>query len=113
MGNLPGRKHAVLLGICLSFPFISVFSQKLYSLQELTDSASRFYPQLAQKQALLNGAQASVTETKNLFLPLLRVNDQINLSTDNALPGSYLPYGIVPSTSSGVQSTNNGTAASG
>jgi outer membrane protein TolC len=113
MGNLPGRKYAVLLGICLIVPFLSAFSQKLYSLQELSDSASRYYPQLAQKQALLGGAQASVTETKNLFLPLLRVNDQINLSTDNTLPGSYLPYGIVPSTSSGVRSANDGTAASG
>ena len=113
MGILPGRKCAVLLGIYLSIPFVSVYSQKLYSLQELADSASRYYPQLYQKQALLNGARASVTETKNLFLPLLRVNDQVNLSTDNSLPGSYLSYGIVPSTSSGVRNTNDGSAASG
>jgi outer membrane protein TolC len=113
MGILPGRKCAVLLGLCLSIPFVSIFSQKLYSLQELTDSASRYYPQLLQKQALLSGARASVTETKNLFLPQLRVNDQINLSTDHALPGSYLSYGLVPSSSSGVRSANDGTTASG
>jgi outer membrane protein TolC len=102
-----------LFAICLVIPFVSVFSQKIYSLQDLADSASRYYPQLFQKQALLSGARASVIETKNLFLPLLRVNDQLNLSTDNSLPGSYLSYGIVPSTSSGVRSSNDGNAASG
>jgi outer membrane protein TolC len=113
MVKTPGRKIPVLFGIFLIIPVFSIFSQKTYSLQDLVDSASHYYPQLFQKQALLNGARASVTETRNAFLPLLRINDQLNISTDNSLPGSYLSYGIVPSTSSGVRSTNNGDVASG
>jgi outer membrane protein TolC len=110
---MPGGKRAVLFGICIVFPFVSLFSQKIYSLQELADSAGRYYPRLFQKQALLSGARASVIETKNLFLPVLKINDQVNVSTDNSLPGTYQPFGIVPSTSSGIREASDGNAASG
>jgi outer membrane protein TolC len=43
----------------------------------------------------------------------VRINDQVNISSDNSLPGSYLSYGIIPSASSGVRSANISDAASG
>ncbi len=54
-----------------------------------------------------------MTETRNQFLPAVRFNDQVNMATDNSVAGSYFPYGIIPSTSSGVRAANDYQAASG
>jgi outer membrane protein TolC len=107
------RKFPALTGLILLIPLLSVFAQQPnYTLRELVDSAAHYYPQLMQKQALLNSAEAAVTDAKHTFLPSLRVNEQIGLGTDNSIPGSYVSYGIIPSSSSGVRKDNNGQSAS-
>ena len=72
-----------------------------------------YLPRLLQKKALVNSASAAVSETRHQFLPALRFNDQVNLGSDNSIAGSYFPYGIIPSTSSGVRAENDYQAASG
>ncbi len=83
------------------------------SLKQLIDSARHHLPILAQKQALINGADAQTRFVRNSFLPTATVADELALSTDNSLPGSYSSYGIIPSTSSGIHSTNNYQPATG
>ena len=83
------------------------------SLSALNDSADHYLPRLLQKRALVNSASASITETRHQFLPAVRFNDQVNIGSDNSTAGSYFPYGIVPSTSSGVRAANDYQAASG
>jgi outer membrane protein TolC len=83
------------------------------SLQELTDAAKKHLPVIAQKQALVNSANAQTRFVRNSFLPSATVMDELAVSTDNSLPGSYLAYGIIPSTSSGVTASNNYQPASG
>jgi outer membrane protein TolC len=104
----------VALLICLVFPAFSLLAQsKVYLLQDLTNSAKLYLPQVLEKQALVNSAQAEVTDVKHSFLPLLRLNEQVNLGTDNSLAGSYFPFGVVPSTSSGVRGDNISQSSSG
>jgi outer membrane protein TolC len=66
-----------------------------------------------EKKALVNSAEANVTDTRHQFLPAVRFNDQVDIGTDNSVAGSYFPYGIIPSTSSGVANKNDLQAASG
>ncbi|MDP4130425.1 MAG: TolC family protein, partial [Bacteroidota bacterium] len=106
------RRFSALTGLILFIPIFSVFAQQSnYSLRQLVDSAQHYYPQLLQKQALLNSAEAAVTDAKHLFLPTLKVNEQVGLGTDNSIPGSYITYGIIPSASSGVRKGNNSQSA--
>lgn len=91
-----------------------VFSQApMLTLSALTDSADHYLPRLLQKKALLNSASANVSDVKHQFLPFFRVSDEVNLATDNSLPGSYYSYGIVPSTSAGIHPENDYQVASG
>jgi len=107
-----GGKNFRLLLIYL-FPVCGVLGQKPYSLYELTDSALRNLPQLLQKKALINSGQSVVKDVRHQFIPFLRANAQVNLGTDNSLPGSYYSFGIIPSTSSGISNQNNGQSAMG
>jgi outer membrane protein TolC len=110
---LIGKQVAFTTGLIFLLS-MSVYSQKPYlSLSELIDSADHYWPRLMEKKAQLNSASVAVTETRHQFLPAFRFNDQVNLGSDNSIAGSYFPYGIVPSTSSGVRAENDYQAASG
>ncbi|HVU85636.1 MAG TPA: TolC family protein [Puia sp.] len=108
------RKFPVLTGLLFLLSPFSLFAQPpVYSLSRLVDSALHHYPLILQKQALLNSAEAAVTDARHSFLPSLQANEQINLGTDNSIPGSYVSYGIIPSSSSGIRDENNFRAAGG
>jgi len=114
MFNFPGGKRIVNTILLMALSSASVYSQKPFlSLSALNDSADHYLPRLMEKRALVNSAVASVTEARHEFLPAVRFNDQVNLGSDNSIAGSYFPYGIVPSTSSGVRAANDYQASSG
>jgi outer membrane protein TolC len=95
-------------------PATSVFSQKPFlTLSALNDSADHYLPRILEKRSLVSSATASIMEVRHQFLPAIRFNDQVNLGTDNSIAGSYFPYGIIPSSSSGVRSANDYQTASG
>jgi outer membrane protein TolC len=101
------RKNCWVCGICLLLlTVVASAQQKVYRLSELAAAATTQLPIIKQKQALLNGAKASLTDTRHSFLPQLKINDQVNLGTDNSLAGSYLPIGVNPSSSAGVRGDN-------
>jgi outer membrane protein TolC len=87
--------------------------QKNYSLSDLVDAAQHHMPVLFQKQALVDAARAGVTDARHSFLPSASVADELNLGTDNSIPGSYFTYGVIPSTSSGVRPSNDYQSAVG
>ncbi len=100
--------------ILLMITVSSVSAQnKNYTLPALADSARKYLPSLMEKQALLQAANASVTDTKHSFLPKLKFSEQLNIGSDNSLAGSYFTYGITPSTSAGVRNENNLQPATG
>lgn len=101
------RKCRVLLSLALMLPTFSVVAQQHYSLQNLLNKAQNNLPLLQQKQALVNAAKASVQEVQHSFLPAIKASEQLNISTDNSLPGSFFTFGITPSASAGVRAYNN------
>jgi outer membrane protein TolC len=104
---------------CYLFVLITLFISTVngqtnkYSLEDLIEASKQYLPSLLQKQALINSAQAAVTDVKHSFLPKLYVGDEVSIGTDNSMAGSYLQEVIVPSVSSGVTGANNYQPASG
>lgn len=108
------RKNNWALAILLLMPAANILAQqKRIALTDLITASQKHLPVFLQKQALINSSKAIITDTRHSFLPQIRINDQINLGTDNSLAGSYLPLGINPSVSSGVRADNNLQAATG
>ncbi len=108
-------KTACLL-LCLSVLYINAADaqqQKNYSLSDFVDSAEHHMPVLLQKQALVDASKASITDARHSFLPNAFIADELTVGTDNSIPGSYLSYGIIPSTSSGVRPSNDYQSAVG
>src|SRR5579872_2097629 len=90
----------------LVLPTALFAQQKNYSLAEFVDSAQRHMPVLLQKKAELEAAKAGVTDARHAYLPISYLGDEVTVGTDNSIPGSYISFGIIPSSSSGVRSTN-------
>ena len=84
-----------------------------YSLSAYCDSAQHHFPSIMQKTALADAAQAGVRDAKHAFLPSGLAVDELNLGTDNSLPGSYFSLGLIPSTSNGIRADNNYQSATG
>ncbi len=105
------RVTSIFLLIACTFAIRAV--QKQYSLSDYIDSAQRHLPVLFQKKALVDAAKAGVTDARHAFLPASYLGDEASVGTDNSLPGSYISFGIIPSTSSGVRSANTYQSAIG
>lgn len=103
------RKLVWLSSIFLLLPLRSLFGQSVgqyYSLSALVDSTQHHLPVLRQKNALVDAAKAGITDARHAFLPTSYVGDEVTVGTDNSIPGSYISFGIIPSSSSGVRSSN-------
>ena len=95
-------------------PALSLFAQsKKYTLSDFVDSARRHLPVLLEKQALIAAAKAGVTDARHAYLPTSYLGDELTAGTDNSIPGSYLSFGIIPSSSSGVRASNTYQTALG
>jgi outer membrane protein TolC len=95
--------------IVVMLPAHALFAQapgQLYSLSALVDSAQHHLPVLMQKKSLADAARAGITDARHAFLPTSYIGDEITAGTDNSIPGSYISFGIIPSASSGVRSSN-------
>jgi outer membrane protein TolC len=97
-------------------PSLSLLAQpapQSYSLPSLIDSAQRHLPVLRQKKALVDAAKAGIRDARDAYLPYSYVGDELSVGTDNAVPGSYYSFGLIPSVSSGINPANNSQAAGG
>jgi adhesin transport system outer membrane protein len=63
------------------------------------------YPQLKERQAEVAAGRAHVNTVNGYRLPNLTLQDQIDVSTINKIPGAYLTYGMVPSVPGGNTSS--------
>lgn len=99
------RKCVVAL-LCVWASGIAGAQQSL-DVHALIGAAQQHLPLLKQKQSLLRGAEASVTELRHSFLPQIRLSEQLNIGSNNSLAGSLFTYGITPSSSAGVRAENN------
>lgn len=109
-------KSLRLFGLLLLMPALSSWAQSSassYSLPALIDSAQHHLPVLLQKKALIEASRAGVTDARHAYLPASVLGDELSVGTDNALPGSYYSFGLIPSVSSGINPSNNSQAAGG
>jgi outer membrane protein TolC len=101
----------------LWWPSLSLRAQTVtpatYSLPALIGSAQHHLPVLRQKQALVDAAKAGIRDAKDAYLPTSWLGDEVLVSSDNSLPGSYYSFGLIPSVSSGINPANNTQAAGG
>ncbi|HEV2482328.1 MAG TPA: TolC family protein [Puia sp.] len=103
------RRLLWISSVLLLMPAHSLFAQSpgpFYSLSALVDSAQHHLPLLMQKRALADAARAGITDARHAFLPTSYLGDELTAGTDNSIPGSYISFGIIPSSSSGVRSSN-------
>jgi outer membrane protein TolC len=107
------RKWYVLWLAMFMLPCLQLSAQQPYSLSDLVQSAQKYFPLLKQRASLTAAGKAAVTDVRHSFLPQVRVSDQVNLSTDNSLAGTYLPLGLTISSSAGVRADNVSQAATG
>ena len=114
MGAFCFRKCIWAYSILMLIPELSLIGQtRPNNLLDFVNAAKNHIPALKQKKALVDAAKSGITDARHAFLPNAFVGDELNLGTDNSLPGSYLSYGIIPSTSSGIHATNNYQSAVG
>lgn len=100
-------RHLVGYGCLTLLAVTSGHAQtRAYTLLQLTAAAVQHFPAIRQKEALVNGATAGIADVRNSYLPTVIASDQVNLSTDNSLAGSYLPMAPIPSSSAGVRADN-------
>jgi outer membrane protein TolC len=78
------------------------------------DSAGRHLPILLEKQALVESAQAGITEAKHAFLPKLTAVEEISVGSANDLAGPFLPVpGILHSISGSINANPNYQSVTG
>ena len=102
-----GKERYAAAVIILLFPVaVATAQSKSVTLNVLIQSALQHLPLLLEKRATVNGYKAMVADARHSFLPQLKINDQVNIGSDNSLAGAYLPLGTNISVSSGVRSEN-------
>jgi len=98
--------------IFLSLLTSAASAQQSVTLKQLLSSTDQRAPQLITDSAAISIRQAQAAEIKSNWLPNLNLSYQADAGTSNNVIGAYFGFGIVPSSSSGVHSTNVTTAAS-
>jgi len=111
------RKSLWACSLLLLSPSLSLLAQQAspqsYSLPALIDAAQHHLPVLRQKKALVDAAKAGIRDARDTYLPHSYLGDEVLVGSDNALPGSYYSFGLIPSVSSGINPANNSQAAGG
>ncbi|HEX3934614.1 MAG TPA: TolC family protein [Puia sp.] len=102
--------------LILLLPVCPVSAQKttIYSLADLVDSANRHLPLLLEKQALVQSAQAGITEARDAFLPKVNVVEELSVGSANDLTGPFLPVpGVLHSIAGSINSASDYQAVTG
>jgi adhesin transport system outer membrane protein len=82
------------------------------TLKQLLNSVNQKAPTLLTDSAAIAIRQAQAAEVRNNWLPDLTLNYQADMGTANNVTGPYFGFGIVPSSSGGIHSTNVTTTMS-
>src|SRR6201996_5155114 len=87
-------------------------AQQSVSLIQLLNTVDKNAPTLITDSSAVHIRQAQAAETRNNWLPNLKLNYQADIGTSNNVIGPYFGFGIIPSSSGGVHTTNVTTALS-
>jgi adhesin transport system outer membrane protein len=87
-------------------------AQQSVSLKQLLSQVDKNAPTLITDSSAIQIKRAEAAETRNNWLPNLKLNYQADIGTSNNVIGPYFGFGIIPSSSGGVHTTNVTTALS-
>ena len=90
----------------------ALYAQQPVSLNQLLTQVNKNAPSLITDSSAVKIRQAQAVETRNNWLPNLKLNYQADIGTSNNVTGPYFGYGIIPSSSGGIHATNVTTALS-
>lgn len=93
----------------------SVYAQQSITpvtLKQLLNQVGQNAPTLLTDSSAIRIRQAQAAETRNNWLPNLKLNYQADIGTSNNVTGPYFGFGIIPSSSGGIHATNVTTALS-
>lgn len=97
--------------VCLLLSLNSFAQQTTpISLRQLLNHVDQKAPSLLTDSAAISIRQAEAIETRNNWLPNLKLNYQADIGTNNNVAGPYFGFGIIPSNSRGVRTESNSTA---
>jgi len=82
------------------------------TLKELLNTVNQRAPQLLTDSAAISIRKAQAEEVYHNWLPNLHLNYQADVGASNNVTGPYFGFGIIPSSSGGIHSTNVTTAMS-
>jgi outer membrane protein len=82
------------------------------SLKQLLARVDKNAPTLITDSSAIKIRQAQAAEVRNNWLPDLKLNYQADIGTSNNVTGPYFGYGIIPSSSGGIHTSNVTTALS-
>ena len=91
---------------------VSAYAQQPVTLKQLLIQVDKSAPTLITDSSAIRIKQAQAVETRNNWLPNLKLNYQADIGTSNNVTGPYLGFGIIPSSSGGIHSSNVTTALS-
>jgi len=104
-------KRCLFIAVSL---FISIAAQAQQTtpitLKDLLNRVDQKAPSLITDSAAILIRRAQAVETRNNWLPNLRLNYQADIGTSNNTTGPYFGFGIIPSSSGGIHNTNVTTA---
>jgi adhesin transport system outer membrane protein len=109
---MSGFKQVLCFVVCL-FTIVHAKAQQIsqaISLKQLLIQVEQKAPTLLTDSAAISIRKAQATETRNNWLPNLRLNYQADIGTNNNVAGPYFGFGIIPSDSRGVRTESNTTA---
>lgn len=105
--------HALKRYVCMALlllPAIIAHAQTSIppvTLKDLLNRVDQKAPALLTDSAAITIKQAQAAETRNNWLPNLKLNYQADIGTNNNTPGPYFSFGMIPSNSGGVRTTSN------
>jgi len=106
------RRFIAWWGYILIIGFVPVAGNaQTLNLYDAVNKAVTNYPLLQQRQAEIAAGRAHVTTMKGNRLPSLTLEDQLDMGTNNSLQGSYLTFGMIPSTPGVNNSTTQNNSA--
>jgi adhesin transport system outer membrane protein len=109
---MSGFKQVAGIAMCI-FIIAQAHAQQIppaISLKQLLSQVEQKAPTLLTDSAAISIRKAQATETRNNWLPNLRLNYQADIGTNNNVAGPYFGFGIIPSDSRGVRTESNSTA---
>ncbi|MDB5138011.1 MAG: TolC family protein [Mucilaginibacter sp.] len=98
--------------IFLLLTTVSVNAQQSVTLKQLLSQVDKNAPALITDSSAIQIRKAQAIETRNNWLPNLKLNYQADIGTSNNVIGPYFGFGVIPSSSGGVRANNVTTALS-